>query len=102
MKPDPFLVGSRFVEVAGGIDEPGRAVVLGSATDFFRAGGVLNWREWSDMSVETRALFVMAKGAVEAERIAALAVVLDVSRSDDPLEDDDAVAVVLNGVPRGG
>ena len=98
MRPDRFLTGSGVVDVEAALSEPQAAEIATTARDFFRAGGVLSWDEWTSMSAGTRVLFRGARNEVEAERMVALAAAfLGGGKREKPMRDEDAVSAALDG-----
>lgn len=102
MKPDRFLLGGGSVEVATPLTDEQVALLAGEARGFFRSGGVLSWREWSDMGSETRAMFMRARAEAETERMIGFAAVLfpAAPKPRAELRDEDAVSSALDAAER--
>lgn len=83
-------------------EEPTReAQLVADAQDFFEAGGVLSWGEWSAFDATQKGAFQVAKQADDVERLTRLVLALSgeegLAEIASPLDDGDAlVALALD------
>lgn len=76
-------------------EEPTReAALVADAQDFFEAGGVLSWGEWSAFDPTQKAAFMVAKQADRVDRLTELALALSgedgLAELAEPVDGGDA------------
>ena len=64
---DRFILDLGIVKADGELEEATLQAVNDAAEAFIRAGGVVDWAFWKDLSVESRAAFVVAGDRVRQE-----------------------------------
>lgn len=78
--------------------ETREAQLVADAQDFFEAGGVLSWGEWSAFDPTQKGAFRVAKQADEVDRLTRLALALSgeegLAEIAAPLDDGDAIVAL--------
>jgi hypothetical protein len=90
---DPFLVC--FYKIEG---EPSAELLQQEAEMFLRAGGALTLADWRDMQDCSRAAFIRAKIAVDAERLNRIAT--EINAEIGSLTDSEAATALADAVEK--